>query len=220
MSKRPSNIDFEKLSLTRSLFSIKFAKLLENSMIIGNVDEWWVNYKSGDSYSWCKRGSNIELKTLPFKGSISIILCIFSNGAYFWSMVQNTVNSSIFYQYMIIIEDWISRTPTFRDKKIVFLLDNWPSHRSKLTALHIKESKMSYLFLPSYSPQLAPVELSFNTFKKRLYDSWRSTQTNLNEVGAFDKIRISISQFTGEEIRKYFSSFFKQAKFYLNNSIQ
>ena len=189
-------------------------------MIIGNVDEWWVNYKSGDSYSWCRWGSSIELKTLPFKGSISIIFCIFSNGLYFWSIIQNTVNSSIFYQYMIIIEDWNKKTSIFRDKKVVILLDNLPNHRAKLAAKHIKVSKMNYLYLPSYSPQLAPVELSFNTSKKWFKKSWRSTLTNLNEVDAFDKIRTLFSQFNWEKIRKYFSSFFKQVKFYLNNSFQ
>ena len=206
--------------MTRSLFSIKFARLLENNMIIGNIDECWVNYKSGDSYSWGRRGSNIELNTLPFKGSISIILCIFSNGAYFWSILQNTVNSPIFFQYMTIVEDWISKTPIFQDKKIVLLLDNWQRHRAKRAVIHMKYSKINYLFLPSYSPQLAPVELSFNTFKRRLYDDWRFNQTNLTEVAAFDKIRASISRFTCEEIKKYFSAFFEQVKFYLNNSIQ
>ena len=100
VSKRPNNIDLGKLSLVRSLFVIKLTKLLEDDIIIGNVDEWLVNYKSGDCYSWWKRGAGVELRTLPFKGSISVILWIFSNGTYFWSIIQNTVNSLIFCQYL------------------------------------------------------------------------------------------------------------------------
>ena len=220
VSKRPNNIDLGKLSLTRSLFAIKFAKLFENNIVIANVDEWSMNYKSSDCYSWRKRRSNGDLRALPFKGSISIILWIFSNGTYFLAIIQNTVNSSILCQYLQIIEDWINKTLAFKDKRIVFLLDNWPIHRSKQAANTMKRSKMDFMFLPGYSPQLAPIELSFNTFKKRLYRDWRSELTNLNDIGAFDRIRTWITLFTRTEIKSYFSIFFRQVKFYLHNSIE
>ena len=98
--KKLNGVDLAKLSLSRSLFAIKFTKLLEEDMIVANVDEWLVYFKSGDWYSWWKRGKSVELKLLPFNGLISIIFRIFSNGAYFWSIIQNTVNSSIFCQYL------------------------------------------------------------------------------------------------------------------------
>ena len=126
--KRLNGVDLAKLSLSRSLFAIKFTKLLEEDMIVANVDEWLVNYKSGDWYSWWKRGTSVELKFLPFKGLISIIFWIFSNGAYFWSIIQNTVNSSIFCQYLKMINDLIDRQAIFESKRIVLILDNWSSH--------------------------------------------------------------------------------------------
>ena len=219
VSKRPNNVDLAKLSLSRSLFAIKFTKLLEEDMIIANVDEWLVNYKSGDGYSWWKRGTSVELKSLPFKGSISIIFWIFSNGAYFWSIIQRTVNSSIFCQYLKMVSDWISRKVIFESKRIILILDNWSSHRAKSTKQVMNASKLNYLFLPSYSPQLAPVELSFNSFKGRLSKQWRGTVTDLNDIGAFEKIGISVNLFTKEEIRRYFVIFFEQLKFNFCNSI-
>ena len=48
MINKRSNINIGKLSLMRSMFVIKFTKLLENDLIVDNVDEWLVNYKSGD----------------------------------------------------------------------------------------------------------------------------------------------------------------------------
>ena len=188
-------------------------------MVIANIDEWSVNYQWGDSYSWWRKGSNIELRALPFKGSISIVLWIFSNGTYFWSAIQKTVNSSIFCQFLKMIEDWTTKNSIFDGKTIIAMLDNWPSHRAQATNKIMKASKLNYLFLPSYSPQLAPVELWFNTFKRRLTREWKWGLTNLKDIGAFDKVRAAISLFTSEEIKKYFSIFYEQVKFYLDNSI-
>ena len=67
-NKRPNGVDLVKLSLSRNLFAIKFTKLLEEDMIVANVDEWLVNYKSEDLYLWRKRGTSVELKSLPFIG--------------------------------------------------------------------------------------------------------------------------------------------------------
>ena len=183
------------------------------------VDEWLVNYKSGDCYSWWKRGTSIELRSLPFKRSISIIQWIFSNRAYFWSIIQNTINSSIFYQYLKMVNDWIERQSLFENRRVILILDNWLSHRAKTTKHVMKISKINHLFLPSYSPQLALVELSFNTFKRRLNSQWSWTIINLNEIGTFERIGRVIRMFTEEEIRKYFTIFFDELKFNFDNSI-
>ena len=220
ISKRPNNTDLRKLSFWKSLFAIKFSNLLDNDVVIANIDEWSVNYQSGDSYSWWRKGTNKELRALPFKGSISIILWIFSNGAYFWSAIQRTVNSSVFCQFLKMVEDWTTKTRIFEGKMIITILDNWPSHRARATVKVMKKSTLNYLFLPSYSPQLAPVELSFNTFKKRLIRDWKRDLTNLRDIGAFDKVRAAISKFTSEEIKKYYSIFYEKVKFYLDNSIR
>ena len=166
-----------------------------------------------------RKCTNIELRSLPFKGSISIILWIFSNGAYFWSKIKRTVNSLIFCQYLEMIEDWTTTNSIFEGKTIIAMLDNWPSHRANATGQIMKKSKLNYLFLPSYNPQLAPVELSFNTFKKRLIKECKWSLTNLNDIAAFDRIRVAFSAFTSEEIKKYFSIFYEQIKLYLDNSI-
>ena len=209
-----------RISLSRNLFAIKFTKMLENDIVIANIDEWIVNYKSGDSYSWGKRGISTELKSLPFEGSMSILLWIFSTGAYFWSIIQSRVNSSIFSQYLKMMSDWINNKKVFEERRIVYILDNCPSHRANATKQVMKALNLNYLFLSSYSPQLAPVELSFNTFKQRLNSEWKGTITNLNNIESFEKIGKAIKLFAGEEIRKYFSIFLRQLKFYLHNSIE
>ena len=193
-----------RISLSRNLFVIKFTKMLENDIVIANIVDWIVNYKSGDSYSWGKRGISAELKSLLFKGSMSILLWIFSTGAYYWSIIQSSVNSSIFSQYLKMMSDWINNKKVFEERRIVYILDNYPSHRANETKQVMKVLNLYYLFFPSYSLQLAPVELCFNTFKQRLNSEWKGTIMNLNNIESFEKIGKTIKFFAGEKIRKYF----------------
>ena len=52
----------------------------------------------------------------------------------------------------------------------------------------MRTSKFEYLFLHGYSPQLAPVELAFNTFKKRLNKECRNKSINLKSIEAFKTV--------------------------------
>ena len=124
ISKRPNNTDLRKLSFWRSLFAIKFSNLFDNDVVITNIDEWFVNYQSEDSYSWWRKGANKKLRALPIKWSYSIIHWIFSNGAYFWSAIQMTVNSSVFCQFLKMVADGSTKTRIFYGKMINTILDN------------------------------------------------------------------------------------------------
>ena len=89
-----------RAKLIRSLFWIKFTKYLTEDIILENVDEWTIEYKSGECYSWCKRGQQSEFRALPYQGSTSLIFWILSNGYYFWTITKNYINGNIFVQFL------------------------------------------------------------------------------------------------------------------------
>ena len=117
-------------------------------MVLASVDEWTITYKNGLSYSWGRKGQELELNTLPYQGSISLILWILSNGLYFWTIIQNYVNSDIFTQFLSYFEVWMSKQATILGKRVLWLLDNCSSHRSKDALLIMKNSNIDYLFIP------------------------------------------------------------------------
>jgi transposase len=57
--------------------------------------------------------------------------------------------------------------PTLRKEDIV-VLDNWPAHRDGRVKTLIESKGMKVLYLPAYSPDLNPIELSFSKLKSIL----------------------------------------------------
>ena len=118
-----------------------------------------------------------------------------------------------------MIKNWIEYTPVFNERNIMFMLDNLPNHLAKLTTKHMQTSKFKYLFLPGYSPQLSPVELAFNTFKKRLNrESWDKS-INLNKLEAFKIVNSTLSSLTKNEIKNYFGNLYAEVRNYLDSSL-
>ena len=96
ISSRTIKHDLKKLLSWRVLFWIKFIKLFDDNVIIANIDECDLNHKIGRLYSWVPKGSEAELKTLPFVDSKSMILWMLSNDYYFWSIVESNINKASF----------------------------------------------------------------------------------------------------------------------------
>ena len=76
------------------------------------------------------------------------------------------------------------------------------------------------MFIPTYSPQLAAVELFFNTLKKRFNSSANGSTMKLAQEEGFEKISSCIRRFSVSEIRSYFRKVFEQIEHYLDLSIE
>ena len=50
----------------------------------------------------------------------------------------------------------------------MFVLDNFPPHKSSLTMKIMQDKKCKVLFLPSHSPEFSPVENMFSLLKKKI----------------------------------------------------
>ena len=52
--------------------------------------------------------------------------------------------------------------------KIAIMFDNWQVHKSKAWLKYLNEVWWRILFLSAYSPDFAPIELLFNTLKRKI----------------------------------------------------
>ena len=125
--------------------------------LVINWDEWSINRNTKYNYSWSRIGINKEFKNSPLTGSISLIISIFSNGLWYAILTNSTANSEIFTYYLIKMNDWINKNKLFGYSKVIILLDNWPYHKSKRTIDKLKNINLNVIFLPPYSPSLAPI---------------------------------------------------------------
>ena len=63
------------------------------------------------------------------------------------------------YYFIKTLNSWICSQKQFGFKKLLYILDNCPSHKSKATIKIFTKLNLKIKFLPAYSPNLAPIEL-------------------------------------------------------------
>ena len=99
------------------------------------------------------------------------------------------------------------------EKKICFILDNSSVHWSEKVQNYLKERNWSGIFLPQYSPELAPIELFFGILKKRILARQADEVINLDKDSgrrAIEEVVRSIDRTTIVKIWGHFISELKQ----------
>lgn len=90
------------------------------------------------------------------------------------------------------------RCPSLRPGQIV-LTDNLSVHKSQAVRDRIAAAGCSLVFLPSYSPDLSPIELAFSKIKEALRRAGARTQAELDEA-----ITQAINLITGDDAIGWF----------------
>ena len=162
-----------------------------------------------------KKRTDRRTKSLNYEGSISLILWIFSKGMYFASIVQHYNNSKIFLQYLNYLEKWYSSEQSWKDKRLICMMDNCSSHSSGQILSKTKFLVICYIFIPIYSPQLVAVESAFNKFKWRLNRATRNKRIKLSTVDGFNSLASTLRKFTTSEIKTHFSKLYDEIHYCL-----
>ena len=169
--KRRIDIDQNRLSYVRLLYSIRMAKHINEDILMVNIDKTSLNREVLNQRSWLKVGANCELFNQKFKDSLSLVSATTSNGDIIAAPINHKLNSVTFIEFLKTINCWIDEVLEERHLKIFILLDNCSIHRSKLVLDYMKTTDRVYLFLPQYTPTLTPIELLFGKLKKLLSES-------------------------------------------------
>ena len=141
-----------------------------------NIDEVNFSPKVLNWRTWLKTGTNWEVFSQKYSVAISLIWAISSDGKYIAVALNNRLNSNTFIEFLKIIEHWINEYHQDYYRKVLILLDNWSIHRSKQSKDYMRKADSRFIFLPHYSPSLAPIELIFAKIKNSI------ANTNTNEI--------------------------------------
>lgn len=118
----------------------------------------------GGSYGL--RGKTPVLRRTGKRFSANVVIAFGSNGEYYSSVLEANFNSETFIDFLgqLLLER--------PDRRKVFLVvDGHPSHRSKMVAawVHERRERIELVSLPSYSPELNPVESGNNDAKYQVH---------------------------------------------------
>ena len=127
------------------------------------IDETSVNTKMVRLRGRCPRGERLHMDA-PFGhwGTQTFIAALRCHGLTAPWIIHHAMNRISFDTY---VETQLAPTLSPGD---VVILDNLAVHKSEKAAEILKESKAWFLFLPSYSPDLNPIEMAFSKIKAHL----------------------------------------------------
>ena len=118
-------------------------------------------------YSWLPRGVTSQIIYTTANGSCSIITAITSNEEFLSLILDDTGDSDKFWKFLHILKYAISHSMNLSDTDLIIVFDNAKIHHSNITLNVVKLIGINIMFLPAYSPTLAPVEFSLGCLKMK-----------------------------------------------------
>lgn len=125
-------------------------------------------------YAWSKRGDRASRHELQFRGAkYSILPALSLDGILHLDVVENAVTGAVFRNF---VEGLLPLMNKFPLPNSVLVIDNASIHKVDGIRELVEERGMRLVYLPSYSPDLNPIELTFSSVKAWL----RANQDRVN----------------------------------------
>lgn len=158
------------------------------------LDECGITTTLHRRYARARRGQRaIGVVPRNWKHNTSVVGALSLSGVQAVMTLNAAVDTAAF---EVFIEHFLA--PTLQPGQIV-IADNLSAHKSRKVQQMIEGKGCTLLFLPTYSPDLNPIEMLWSQFKSHLRKEAARTQEKLDEL-----IWPSLCQATPSHIRNWF----------------
>ncbi len=158
------------------------------------VDEMGTNTSLSPVYAWAKKGQRAYWCVPRNRGPNTTVLSSMSAEGMGPSLtVEGATTSAVFEAYMEQV-----LAPTLRKGQVV-VMDNLSAHKGERIRQLIEERGCELIYLPSYSPDLNPIEEAFSKIKRLVRKAEARTKEALLEA-----IGKALAAVTTEDIRGFF----------------
>ena len=114
-------------------------------------------------YAWSKRGERASRHEFQFRGAkYSILPALSLDGILHLEVVENSVTGAVFRRFLEGLLPLMNKWPL---PNSVLVVDNASIHRVAGIRELVEEHGVRLMFLPAYSPDLNPIELTFSSIK-------------------------------------------------------
>jgi transposase len=177
----------------RAAWRVTVARTLDARSLVF-VDEMGTNTSLSPVYGWSKKGERAHCSVPRNRGKNTTMLASMSVEGMGPSLaVEGATTSAVF-------ETYVERVlaPTLREGQVV-VMDNLSAHKGERIRELIEQRGCELLYLPSYSPDLNPIEEAFSKIKGLLRKAEsRSREALLEAIGA------ALSVITDQDARGFF----------------
>lgn len=189
--------------LARKTYASEFLRYLLDHYQILFLDECSFNINLRKNYGWGIKGNRIKMDIPNKSQNYSYLGCFSLEGMYAFIILKGGFTADCFLATVVNILKQYKKENPF--SKTLLIMDNATVHKAKLLK-NLLWPFQEVLFLPPYTPQLNPIEYSFNklknAFKKLrprneknlinfLHESSK-TITKVDAIGYFKKILANI----------------------------
>jgi transposase len=158
------------------------------------VDEMGTNTSLSPLYAWAPKGQRAYSSVPRNRGANTTVLSSMSAGGMGASLtVEGATTSAVFEAY---VEQVLA--PTLRKGQVV-VMDNLSAHKGERVRELIEERGCELIYLPSYSPDLNPIEEAFSKIKGLLRKAEARTREALLEA-----IGSALSAVSSRDVRSFF----------------
>ena len=132
-------------------------------------------------YAWSKRGERASRHEFQFRGAkYSLLPALSLDGILHLEVVENAVTGADFRRFVERLLPLMNKWPLPHS---VLVVDNASIHKVAGIRELVEEHGMRLVFLPSYSPDLNPIELAFSSIKAWL----RANRDRINQEMAAEE---------------------------------
>lgn len=172
LSLTNKNRNNENHKIQQFLYLMRISDLIERDYDFVIVDESTYSQKSNSHYLWWNRKENLPVTTKARTKSYNIITAVTKHEIVYKKILEDTATSESFAVFLEELESKVKCNMKLKESyikgKITLILDNCKIHTGKESKNYMRDSNLSYLFLPTYSPELSCIEYLFSEVKKNL----------------------------------------------------
>ena len=107
-------------------------------------------------------------------------------------LINEAINSLNNIWFLKTLHNWITSNSYFGYERVILLLDNWAYHKSSTSISILLKLGYTIVFLPAYSPEIAPIEMYFSILRRNLRDSLKKERVRFsvrnNKTKIFDSL--------------------------------
>jgi transposase len=183
----------ERDEFLRAAWKVIVAEQVDAKRLIF-VDEMGTNTSLSPAYAWAKKGQRTYWAVPRNRGANTTVLSSMSAEGMGPSLtVEGATTSVVFEAY---VEQVLA--PTLRKGQVV-VMDNLSAHKGERIRQLIEERGCELIYLPSYSPDLNPIEEAFSKIKGLVRKAEARTKEALLEA-----IGWALSAVTSADARGFF----------------
>ena len=214
-SGRPWKLEFKRHKWINAFFWTKFLKILLSLKMIINVDGWCISRSTKQWYSWLLKGIPSWIHNGRYIGSMTFLSAITTYEVSFTAVYRWTVNTKVFVHYLESLLRYINRNEEGILSKTLIIMDNCPYQKSNLIQSLMRDWEVSWIYLPPFSPELAPIELLFRSFKAKLRAHPCDDKVNISSQKGFEAVYKALKSIRQKEIMNYWAQLFDQIKSFI-----